>query len=48
MRQRWAISNLVQRAWFLVYGPRTSLLVVAGALLGGEWSRAVRAIGPIC
>jgi uncharacterized membrane protein SpoIIM required for sporulation len=40
------LEALVQRAWFLVYGPRTTLLGWLGRFLGGEWSRAVRAIWP--
>ena len=40
------LESLVQRAWFLVYGPRTTLLAWLGRFLGGEWSRAVRAIAP--
>lgn len=39
------LETLVQRAWFIVYGPRSSLGEwFTGFLLGG-WSRAVRAIG---
>lgn len=38
------LESLVQRAWFVVYGPRSSLREwLAGFLLGG-WSAAVRAI----
>ena len=40
------LEMLVQRAWFLVYGPRTSLWSWLGRFFGGEWSRAVRAIWP--
>ncbi len=40
------LESLVQRAWFLVYGPRTTLLGWLGRFFGGEWSRAVRAIAP--
>ncbi len=40
------LESLVQRAWFLVYGPRTTLLTWLGRFFGGEWSRAVRAIAP--
>ncbi len=40
------LESLVQRAWFLVYGPRTTLLAWLGRFFGGEWSRAVRAIAP--
>ena len=39
------LEGLVQRAWFLVYGPRASLGSWFRRFLGGEWSRAVRAIG---
>lgn len=38
------LESLVQRAWFLVYGPRTTLWSWLGRFLGGEWSRAVRSI----
>ena len=40
------LETLVQRAWFLVYGPRTSLLGWLRRFFGGEWSRSVRAIWP--
>lgn len=40
------LETLVQRAWFLVYGPRTSLLGWLKRFFGGEWSRSVRAIWP--
>ena len=40
------LEALVQRAWFLVYGPRTTLWSWLGRFFGGEWSRAVRAIWP--
>ncbi|WP_374528354.1 stage II sporulation protein M [Novosphingobium sp.] len=40
------LESLVQRAWFLVYGPRTTLMGWLGRFFGGEWSRAVRAIWP--
>lgn len=40
------LESLVQRAWFLVYGPRTSLFSWLRRFFGGEWSRAVRAIWP--
>lgn len=40
------LESLVQRAWFLVYGPRTTMLAWLGRFFGGEWSRAVRAITP--
>lgn len=38
------LDGLVQRAWFLVYGPRVSLLGWLRRFLGGGWSAAVRAI----
>jgi uncharacterized membrane protein SpoIIM required for sporulation len=38
------LEGLVQRAWFLVYGPRVGLLGWFRRFLGGEWSRAVREI----
>ncbi|MFM5950172.1 MAG: stage II sporulation protein M [Novosphingobium sp.] len=40
------LDSLVQRAWFLVYGPRTTLWSWLRRFFGGEWSRAVRAIAP--
>ena len=40
------LEGLVQRAWFLVYGPRTSLWGWLRGWLGGGWSAAVRAIWP--
>lgn len=39
------LETLVQRAWFQVYGPRASLTGWLVRFLGGEWSRAVRAMG---
>ena len=39
------LESLAQRAWFLVYGPRVSLWGWLRRFFGGEWSRAVRAIG---
>lgn len=39
------LEGLVQRAWFLVYGPRASLGSWFARFLGGEWSRAVRGLG---
>lgn len=39
------LESLVQRAWFLVYGPRVSLWQWLRRFLGGDWSRAVRAMG---
>jgi uncharacterized membrane protein SpoIIM required for sporulation len=38
------LEALVQRAWFVVYGPRTSLWDWLRGFLGGGWSAAVRAI----
>ena len=40
------LEGLVQRAWFLVYGPRVTLGGWLRRFFGGEWSRAVRAIWP--
>jgi len=40
------LEGLVQRAWFLVYGPRTTLWSWLRGWLGGGWSAAVRAIWP--
>ncbi len=40
------LESLVQRAWFLVYGPRTTLWSWLRRFFGGEWSRSVRAIWP--
>jgi uncharacterized membrane protein SpoIIM required for sporulation len=40
------LESLVQRAWFLVYGPRTTLWSWLRRFFGGEWSRAVRGIAP--
>lgn len=39
------LEALVQRAWFLVYGPRVSLGQWLRRFLGGDWSQAVRAMG---
>lgn len=39
------LESLVQRAWFVVYGPRASLGSWFRRFLGGGWSAAVRAIG---
>ncbi len=39
------LESLVQRAWFVVYGPRSSLWSWLRSFLGGGWSRAVREIG---
>ena len=38
------LESLVRRAWFQVYGPRTSLLGWLRRFLGGQWSAAVRSI----
>ncbi len=38
------LEGLVQRAWFLVYGPRVGLLGWFRRFVGGDWSRAVREI----
>lgn len=38
------LEALVQRAWFQVYGPRSSLTGWLRRFFGGEWSAAVRAI----
>lgn len=38
------LEALVQRAWFQVYGPRSSLGEWLAGFLGGGWSAAVRAI----
>ncbi|MFM5952986.1 MAG: stage II sporulation protein M [Novosphingobium sp.] len=40
------LESLVQRAWFLVYGPRTTLWGWLRRFFGGEWSRSIRAIWP--
>lgn len=40
------LEGLVQRAWFLVYGPRASLIGWLRRFLGGGWSAAVRGIAP--
>lgn len=39
------LETLVQRAWFVVYGPRASLWSWLRRFLGGGWSAAVRGIG---
>lgn len=39
------LEALVQRAWFVVYGPRSSLITWLRGFLGGGWSRAVRGLG---
>ncbi len=38
------LEGLVQRAWFIVYGPRVSLGSWLRRFLGGGWSAAVRSI----
>lgn len=38
------LEALVQRAWFIVYGPRASLASWLRRFLGGGWSAAVRSI----
>lgn len=38
------LETLVQRAWFVVYGPRASLWSWLRRFLGGGWSAAVRGI----
>ena len=38
------LETLVQRAWFVVYGPRASLGSWFRRFLGGSWSASVRAI----
>jgi uncharacterized membrane protein SpoIIM required for sporulation len=38
------LESLVRRAWFQVYGPRTSLGTWLRRFLGGGWSAAVRAM----
>ncbi len=40
------LEGLVQRAWFQVYGPRTTLWGWLRRFFGGGWSAAVRAIAP--
>ncbi len=39
------LESLTQRAWYLVYGPRVTLLGWLRQFLGGGWSAAVRSIG---
>ena len=39
------LEALVQRAWFVVYGPRSSLGSWLRGFLAGGWSTSVRAIG---
>ena len=38
------LEQLVQRAWFQVYGPRQGLIAWLRSFLFGGWSRAIRAI----
>ncbi|TIX51093.1 stage II sporulation protein M [Alteraurantiacibacter aquimixticola] len=38
------LESLVRRAWFQVYGPRSSLFAWARRFLGGGWSASVREI----
>jgi uncharacterized membrane protein SpoIIM required for sporulation len=38
------LESLVRRAWFQVYGPRTSLAAWLRRFFGGGWSAAVRSI----
>lgn len=40
------LEALVQRAWFVVYGPRAGLFAWLRRFLGGGWSAAVRGIAP--
>jgi uncharacterized membrane protein SpoIIM required for sporulation len=40
------LEGLVQRAWFIVYGPRASLGSWLRRFLGGGWSASVRGIWP--
>lgn len=40
------LEALVQRAWFVVYGPRSSLWDWLRGFLGGGWSAAVRGTWP--
>lgn len=39
------LEALVQRAWFVVYGPRSSLTTWLRGFLSGGWSQAVRGLG---
>ena len=39
------LEDLVERAWYQVYGPRNGLFRWLGGFFRGGWSRAVRAIG---
>jgi uncharacterized membrane protein SpoIIM required for sporulation len=38
------LESLVRRAWFQVYGPRTTLTGWMRRFVGGEWSAAVRSV----
>ena len=38
------LESLVQRAWFVIYGPRSSLGAWLRTFLGGGWSASVRAM----
>jgi uncharacterized membrane protein SpoIIM required for sporulation len=38
------LESLVRRAWFQVYGPRTTFFGWLRRFLGGEWSAAVRSL----
>lgn len=38
------LESLVRRAWFQVYGPRTTFFGWLKRFLGGEWSAAVRSL----
>ena len=40
------LESLVQRAWFQVYGPRTTFTGWLRRFLGGGWSESVRSIAP--
>jgi uncharacterized membrane protein SpoIIM required for sporulation len=40
------LEALVQRAWFVVYGPRSSLWSWLRGFLGGGWSASVRTMWP--
>ena len=39
------LETLVQRSWFVIYGPRISLWAWLEEFFSGGWSRAVRGIG---
>lgn len=40
------LEALVRRAWFVIYGPRSSLSSWLRRFVGGGWSRSVRQIAP--